>query len=91
MAMDYDKTDKTIIASSGKNTGKLEIKVPIEQKHPAKPAALQLVYQYDISLEFNDKQAILLFLAVSDRELLKVYIKTMDLRYYGRSHREAFQ
>jgi hypothetical protein len=53
--MDYDKTEKTIIASSGKKTGRLEIKVPIEQKHPAKPAAPHLVYQYDISLEFNDE------------------------------------
>jgi hypothetical protein len=84
--MDYDKTEKTIIASSGNNTGKLETKVPIEQKHPAKPAAPQLMYQYDISLEFNDKQAILLIMAVSTQELLKDYIKTRDLRYRGRSH-----
>lgn len=73
--MDNDKTEKTIIASSGNNTGKPRIQVPIEQKHPAKPAAPQLVYQYDISLEFNDEQAILLFLAVSDRELLKDWIR----------------
>lgn len=58
-AMDYDKTEKTIIASSGKNTDKPGIKIPVEQKHPSKPAALQLVYQFDISLEFNDEQAIL--------------------------------
>lgn len=84
--MDYNKTEKTIIASSGKNTGKLGIKVPIEQEHPAKPAAPQLIYQYDISLEFNDKQAILLMMAVSTQELFKDYIKTRDLRYHGRSH-----
>jgi hypothetical protein len=84
--MDNDKTEKTIIASSGKNTGKPGIRSPIEQKHLTKSAAPQLVYQYDISLEFNDEQAILLFLAVSKRELLKDYIKTRDLRYHGRSH-----
>jgi hypothetical protein len=62
------------------------------QKKPVatKPAALQLVYQYDISLEFNDEQATLLFLAISDQELLKDYIKTLDLQYYGQSPSKLF-